>query len=364
MKVGSILTLFEKYGIIQKGTEDTGEDGFRGRGVTILRPKGTVASCGIDWERQDLLERESYHKLEQIKRLLFYPSCRKRFILEYFGDETDLQTLGDSCGACDYCIERSKLARGEVAYLVNLSVFEIVLDVVKRLNAKFGAKTMAAFLHGKCSPKMAEWGMEDDDACGVLAEYSVELVEGLIDALIRQGYLERTEGNYPLLQLTTRGRTATRAGHSLKEAEEALQSYLLMTVKHATPPTKSAKKSKRDPSERPKKSAGVSTYAETLALYHAGRTLREIAEERGVTLLTIENHILRLYEEGDIPLSDIMDIVDMEHVHIVKRTIETEFSGEVDKLKSIREALESGGQGTFSYFEIRACIALMAKRAI
>jgi hypothetical protein len=33
---------------------------------------------------QEKLEEESYYKLEQIKKLLFYPSCRKRFILEYF----------------------------------------------------------------------------------------------------------------------------------------------------------------------------------------------------------------------------------------------------------------------------------------
>jgi len=47
----------------------------------------------IDWKRQDLLKDESNFKLEQMKRLLFYPSCRKRFILEYFGDTEDLATL-------------------------------------------------------------------------------------------------------------------------------------------------------------------------------------------------------------------------------------------------------------------------------
>jgi hypothetical protein len=38
----------------------------------------------IDWKRQQDLKDEAYFKLEQIKRLLFFPHCRKRFILEYF----------------------------------------------------------------------------------------------------------------------------------------------------------------------------------------------------------------------------------------------------------------------------------------
>jgi hypothetical protein len=83
------------------------------------------------------LKNESYYKLEQIKKLLFYPSCRKRFILDYFGDEEDLTDLGDNCGACDYCIDKSKMSTGNIENPVNLSVFEIVLDVVDKYNGKF-----------------------------------------------------------------------------------------------------------------------------------------------------------------------------------------------------------------------------------
>ncbi|MEA3387520.1 MAG: hypothetical protein U9Q66_04000 [Patescibacteria group bacterium] len=47
----------------------------------------------VDWKHQSLLEEESYFKLDQIKKLLFYPSCRKKFILKYFGDAEDLKNL-------------------------------------------------------------------------------------------------------------------------------------------------------------------------------------------------------------------------------------------------------------------------------
>jgi phage pi2 protein 07 len=60
------------------------DDNFRGRGITITQEKRKPSHVMIDWTHQELLKNEAYFKLEQIKKLLFYPSCRKRFILEYF----------------------------------------------------------------------------------------------------------------------------------------------------------------------------------------------------------------------------------------------------------------------------------------
>jgi superfamily II DNA helicase RecQ len=62
----------------------------------------------IDWRLQAKLEDEAYFKLDQIKKLLFYPRCRRRFILEYFGDEDDVSKLAHNCATCDFCIESKK----------------------------------------------------------------------------------------------------------------------------------------------------------------------------------------------------------------------------------------------------------------
>jgi phage pi2 protein 07 len=61
--------------------------------VTLIQEKRKSEHIMIDWKHQNLLKEEAYFKLEKIKKLLFYPSCRKRFILEYFGDEEDLKNL-------------------------------------------------------------------------------------------------------------------------------------------------------------------------------------------------------------------------------------------------------------------------------
>jgi superfamily II DNA helicase RecQ len=50
------------------------------------------------------LERESYSKLEEVKKFLFSPQCRKKRVLEYFGDEVDAQKISNGCGSCDFCL--------------------------------------------------------------------------------------------------------------------------------------------------------------------------------------------------------------------------------------------------------------------
>jgi superfamily II DNA helicase RecQ len=113
------------------------DDDFRGRGITLIQDKRKQEHIMIDWSHQELLKSEAYFKLEQIKKLLFYPSCRKRFILEYFGDEEDVKNLTDNCGLCDYCLEKEKLQSGDMENLVHLSVFEIVLDALSKFDKKY-----------------------------------------------------------------------------------------------------------------------------------------------------------------------------------------------------------------------------------
>ena len=200
MQAASILKLFERYEIINKGFEGEAEEGFRGKGITLTLDKLVPNAIPVEWDKQELLENEANHKLEQIKKLLFFPSCRKRFILEYFGDTTDLVSLGDNCGACDYCIEKHKFLSGSDAVVVPLSVFEITLDAIESFNGKFGCKLFAEFLLGNPDPKITARNMEEDENYGVLAEYSPEMVLAVIDALLSTGFVIKAAGLYPVLE--------------------------------------------------------------------------------------------------------------------------------------------------------------------
>lgn len=110
MKVGSIIKILEKYKIVSRGVdgEASTNPSFRGKGITLLKERRAHQYIPIDWAHQNMLKSESLSKLAAIKKLLFIPQCRKRFILQYFSDTADLEKLGRNCGMCDYCIDQRK----------------------------------------------------------------------------------------------------------------------------------------------------------------------------------------------------------------------------------------------------------------
>ena len=369
MKVWTILKILEKYWIVRKGISWEMDDDFRGRGITLTQDKRKQEHIMIDWSHQELLKSEAYFKLEQIKKLLFYPSCRKRFILEYFGDEEDVKNLTDNCGLCDYCLEKEKLQSGDMEYLVHLSVFEIVLDALSKFDKKYGAKMMTKFLRGSSDAKLAQYGMDQHELYWSLSEYTSELVEALMEALIQNDYLEKTTGQYPLLGMTKVWHAALKREDILKEDEENLQQYLLMRVKS------SAFKKAKSPS---KSTSGVkkpkgATYKETLQLFQnlhqsgpdtyleSDELISQISEERGLWKTTIESHLVTLYEAWDLSLNNVMKLTEFSNLKKIKTVIADNFSWTVEALRPVKDLLEESWEKTISYFEIKLAVAMIGK---
>ncbi|BBH21473.1 DNA helicase RecQ [Paenibacillus baekrokdamisoli] len=91
--------------------------------------------------------------------------------------------------------------------------------------------------------------------------------------------------------------------------------------------------------------AGLSSHMQTLALLNEGQSITEIASIRGMGRVTIENHLLRCAEEGE--MIDWDAFIPMEHEALIVETI-TEIGAE--KLKPIKEALPVD----VDYFAIKA----------
>lgn len=364
LQAGVIIKILEKYGILMTGVEGEVDEDFRGKGVTMLLPKTAASHVPIDWQKQELLKTESYFKLEQVKKLLFSPSCRKRFILEYFGDKEDLENLGDSCGACDYCIDREKFKNGNFTNLVQLSVFEIVLDVIARYHQKFGVNLIAGFLVGSADKKIIERQMDRDESCGILREYSTELVVAVIESLIRSGYLEKTEGMYPLLGITGKGKFSTSREQMMKQEESELQSHVALKAKTAVFKKGSSSKGKASSGagKAAKKTTG-GTYEETLRLLKSGMNLKEIAKERDVAAITIESHIVKLYETKKLSPADVARLTNPEHLARVRELLRDEFTGKIEKLRPIKDRLEALNLPLISYFEIKVAVAMEMKKS-
>ncbi|PIQ21314.1 MAG: helicase, partial [Cytophagales bacterium CG18_big_fil_WC_8_21_14_2_50_42_9] len=78
-----------------------------------------------------------------------------------------------------------------------------------------------------------------------------------------------------------------------------------------------------------------------------GKTIAEIAAQRGLAITTIESHLARYVQSGDIPIATFLDPVKLEQILTVARTIDT------DQLSPIKQLLGD----EFSYTDIRFAVA-------
>ena len=366
MRVGSILKILEKYGIVSRWVDEKTDEGFRWKWITLVQEKRKHSGILVDWQRQDLLKKEAYFKLEQIKKLLFYPSCRRRFILEYFQDEEDLATLWESCRTCDYCIDKLKLESRDVESIVNLSVFGLVLEVIKKLDNKFWIMIFIQFLSWAEDKKITNWRLDEDENFWILKEYSPQFIQALIEGLLTQGYLAKASGLYPVIGLTDKWNIALRREIILKNEEKELQSFITLrsgsNIFKKSKPAK-ATKSKKTTSSKTKKTSGKisDTYLETLELFDKWNKISEIANLREMTTNTIESHLIKLFETGKLTTVDLLKIANTSNVTKVQEIIKSDFADNTDKLRPIKDKIVELGFWEITYFEIKVAISLQTK---
>ena len=90
----------------------------------------------------------------------------------------------------------------------------------------------------------------------------------------------------------------------------------------------------------------------TYTLYKAGRTIQQIAAERGLATSTIEGHLSFYIYTGALEISALVS--DEKKIKVIQDAVE---SYGADKLSPIKEVLGED----YSYGEIKAVVAWMRK---
>ncbi len=360
MKVWTILKILEKYWILHKWISENIDD-FRGRWVTLDQEKRKHSYLLIDWKRQQALKDEAYFKLEQIKRLLFYPHCRKRFILEYFWDKQDLETLWENCWSCDFCLDQSKFQKLEKKDIIPVSHFSIILETIKKYNEKFWAWIITGLLIWSEEKKILDRKIDDYQYYSALKDYSKETVWAMIDSLVFEEYLYKKDWMYPVLWITELWRAVIFRDKALKENLNILNQFVVGKVwlnlfkKKSNDKTKSYWNSKWN------------TFKESFELIKKYKDLgfkkmiNKLEKERWLKRITLESHIVKLYSTWDLSLMDILKMIKLWDIKKVKIVINEELNGDFEKLKPIKEKLEKNWDKEISYFEIKITIEMINK---
>lgn len=358
MKVWSALKILEKYWIIKRWV-DSGikEDEFRWRWITLIKEKRKHSHLLIDWAHQNILKEEAYYKLEQIKKLLFYPSCRKKFILNYFWDEEDLKDLWNNCWKCDYCIEKKKMANTEIENYVNTSVFALILDVVKNNDAKIWVVMMTKFLWWSKDKKIIEWNMHKKENFWALEDLDSNLIQATIESLISLDYLYKTEWMYPLLWISETWKIAILNNNFLKEDNNELQHHIRLRLWKNYWKNKKLQIKNDDKKEKKEK---WETYNETLKLFLDWKDISEISKVRWLKEQTIENHVISLYLSWKISLNNLLKLVDFQNVKFIKNIINDFFWNWYNWLKEIKDKCIEQWKNV-SRIEINSTISMIKK---
>lgn len=237
--------------------------------------------------RSEAIQRRTQIRLDLLEAMLNYvhlTSCRRRYILNYFGDESppNAPNCCDNHAADSVASLPKAVTPQEWAPLV-------VLETVRTLSHAVGRKRLVQILLGSQARQLQAMGYDRHKFFGKLSLLSRSEVTVLVDSLLRLRYLRLSGGELPVLSLTP-------AGHEALEARAAL------------PVTLPEMPSLRNGNQRGQDNgkSRSSTVSLTGDLFQAGLTPAQIAHERGLSEDTVYNHLSRLIEDKYLLLHQVV----------------------------------------------------------
>ena len=147
-------------------------------------------------------ESEQKNAREKIARMVEYAqlsSCRRRFLLEYFGESW----IGEGCGGCDVCIDpRKEFDATEIA--------QKILSAVIRTGERFGVAYVGRVLLGSKDKRVLEMGHHELSVYGIAKDWERSELREITRQLQDKGLLAQGSGEYPTLLVTREGREFLR----------------------------------------------------------------------------------------------------------------------------------------------------------
>lgn len=263
-----------------------------------------VPDDALSLEEREFSRRNRHRLLAQMEGYCKTTGCLREYILRYFGDAGALgirsvDGLGvaaappgatgaslacaEGCGNCSNC-----LSSYEVEDVTDVA--RAAIEMVGATGGRFGKALLADVLHGANTEKVRSMGLDAVAGYGSLADSSIKLIREVIDQLIGRGYLEQSQGAYPVVGL------GPRAGEVLSDAATGMSAGSSTQDIAAAPPFSFTVKRRASRSRRTQRVQRAVDLARDEAaldtrprvgddgdLFQDLRALRkDLAEERGV----------------------------------------------------------------------------------
>lgn len=171
-----------------------GRDGLPSDAVLMFAPQDLqIQQYFIEQSEMTIdYKQKEYLKLREMSQYANAQMCLQKYILRYFGEE------GTDCGRCSNCLDNREL--------VDITVdAQKVLSCVKRMGERFGKGLVGKVLTGSKDQKIDQWHFDRLPTYGLMKGRTQKEVTQLIDYLIAERYLIPSDGQFPLLSVSTEG---------------------------------------------------------------------------------------------------------------------------------------------------------------
>jgi ATP-dependent DNA helicase RecQ len=216
MAVGSALSHLGRAGYIERYDIP----GKRIRGTRLLQPQVLTRSLKFDVTALREKERRDRSKLKAMVDLCYDDHrCRQEQILAYFGE-----TESQPCGTCDVCRSSGvQVAReGDAAEvtLLRQALSGIARMATRRADGswegRFGKGRIIQMLVGSKSKEIVDAGLDRLSTYGLLKHIGTHGLHPLFAEMERQGLIETSTGDYPIVSLTVKGADVMKRGANVR----------------------------------------------------------------------------------------------------------------------------------------------------
>ena len=170
--------------------------------VVRLRQLADQSEAGEEHKRVERM------KLDALLGWCEVTACRRRALLEYFGDN-----LEDDCGNCDICLTPPKTWDGTVEA-------QKLLSCVYRTGQRFGAAHVIDVLRGKATEKVRRNRHERLSTFGIGEDRSLAQWRSILRQVMVQGHLRSDAERYGALRLTPKSRPLLRGEERIRLRED------------------------------------------------------------------------------------------------------------------------------------------------
>ena len=185
-------------------TGRAGRDGLPSECVLFYSYRDKMKQDYFVDQIEDHTKRENaQQKLAQVIEFCELQTCRRKYVLEYFGEEST-----DHCGGCDVCLTpREEFDATEIA--------QKILSAVIRTGERFGVNHLSEVLRGATTKRVRSLGHDKLTVFGIVVDFTDDELKQMVSLLLAQGLLLKNGNQYPTVSVTRAGRTFLKGWEKL-----------------------------------------------------------------------------------------------------------------------------------------------------